>query len=245
MCQAMWGADGRHSHYSNSLHWKTKLEERCERLYRDLRHNRHRGLHLPRRLAAVPRAFPLCLSSPSVLGQPIGLGLPHLWTFWFGEFHPSPKKARYVSCYSLKASDNIWWATTWALHSHPHPLALFSPDGNTQAHRNDCARRLLQPGSSAPTLLTPKPRTMSRLGDEKTTGKKQATTANTPAWGWVGKCQWPPASLCNPSDKRDPAVWTAPLLSWGPSWKRCFPKRTLKHWLLTWINFKIISELST
>lgn len=85
MCQAMWGADGRHSHYCNSLHWKTKLEERCERLYRDLRHNRHRGLHLPSRLAAVPQAFPLCLSAPSVLGQPLGLGLPHVWTFWFGD----------------------------------------------------------------------------------------------------------------------------------------------------------------
>lgn len=113
--------------------------------------------------------------------------------------HPSPKKAWYVSCYSLKASDNIWCATMWTLHSHPHPFALLSPVGRSQAHGNGCARRLLQPGSSAPTLFTAKPRAMSRLGDEKTSRKTQATTANTPAWGWVGKHQWPPGSLCNPS----------------------------------------------
>lgn len=226
MCQAMWGADGRHSHYCNSLHWKTKLEERCERLYRDLRHNRHCGLHLPSRLAAVPQAFPLCLSAPSVLGQPLGLGLPHVWTFWFGD---SSITEGTLIC-ELLLLKSLWQhlvCNPWALHSHPHPPALLSPQGNTQAHRKGCARRLLQPGSSAPTLLTAEPRAMFRPGDEKTSGKKQVTTANTPAWSWAGKCQQPPANLCNPSDNRDSAVWRAPLFTWAPSWKGCFPKKPL------------------
>lgn len=182
----------------------------------------------PRRVGTTHRAGPASLVNILVWGS-----------------HPSSKKAWYVSCYSLKASDNIWCATTWALHSHPQPLALLSPDGNTQAHGNGCARRLLQPGTSAPTLCTAKPRAISRLVGEKTSGKKQATTANTPAWGCVGKCQWPPASLCNSPDKHDSAVWRATLFTWGPSWKGHFPKRTLKHWLLTWITSKITSELST
>lgn len=102
MCQAMWGADGRHSHYCDSLHWKTKLEEGCERLYRDLRHNRHRGLHLPSRLAAVTQAFPQCTFTPCVLGQHVGL--PNLGVFLFGDLTPHPKKADDVRCYSLKVS---------------------------------------------------------------------------------------------------------------------------------------------
>lgn len=141
MCQAMWGADGRHSHYCNSLHWKTKLEERCERLYRDLRHNRHRGLHLPSHLAAVPQAFPLCLSAPSVLGQPIGLGLSHWWTFWFGDLIPYQRKPELLLLKSLRqhmmcnhlgfalppsppCSPLSWW-------QHPSPQARLCQEAAT------------------------------------------------------------------------------------------------------------------
>lgn len=141
--------------------------------------------------------------------------------------HPLLKKDWYLSCYSLKASDSTWCATTWALHSHPQPLALLSPDGDTQAHVNGCARRLLQPGTSAPTLLTDKPRAMSRFGDEKTSGKKQTTTANTPAWGWVGKCQWPSASLCNPPDKHDSAGWRVHYSHEVPPERDTFQKEPL------------------
>lgn len=159
--------------------------------------------------------FSAVLIGPKRVGTTHRAGAASLVNILVWGSHPTLKKAWDVSCYSLKASDNIWCATTCTSPSHPHLLALLSPDGNTQAPRNGCARRLLQPGSSAPTLLTRK-RVLSRLGDEKTSGKKQVTNANTPAWGWVGKCQWPPASLCNPSVKCDSAVWRAPLFTWGP-----------------------------
>lgn len=111
--------------------------------------------------------FSAVLIRPKHVGTTHRAGAVSLVNILVWGSHPSPKKAWDVSCYSLKASDNIWCSTTWALHSHPHPLALLSPDGNTQAHRYSCARSLLQPGPSAPMLLTAKPRAMSGLGMRK------------------------------------------------------------------------------
>lgn len=175
MCQAMWGADGRHSHYCDSLHWKTKLEEGRERLYRDLRHNRHHGLHLPSRFAAVAQAFPPRSLTPCTLGQPMRLGLPNLRAFLSGDLIPHPKKPKTLSCYSLKASDKIPRATASDLHSHPRPLALLPLGSRIRPHGHCSHRRLLQPGPSALVLLTAKVMATSSLGEEKQVERNSQT----------------------------------------------------------------------